>query len=1249
MAIVIKEIILSDTLEKFMEKVNFNFDQLMLAGGGPQGPVGPAGPIGPIGPKGDQGNKWYVGCTGTTAAIGSTLYEGDLFLQKGDCGGATYPLGQVLSFNEISDIFVDTGLNLRGPTGASGATGTNTGWAVYPGVTIGAVWNGTSIESTPGPTPSFTLLKGDAFGATGLAEHPEYSRDILYLGGFRGMLNQSTVYSLGRLPKLFVSPKTIMDASRFFGATGGKAGSGIALVREPQKTGAIYTPINPSSYSNIFIDDEMNLNLTNFSDYDSALTLDSTITNDINLMSKRGIKLIGGHYDYAQADSVGEFSSSLQTINFTDNNGIFDETAGGFNLIQRNNNGLGQIELLGQRSQLRISAARTSIQTDYPDVAFWLNNPTTNTSDVFRIGVGAYDLFKNASKQKDLMPFIGAGWMDSTTNYPYIGFGTKPGGGTKPSIVVTDKYLVAGAMGTYDPADLGSLQPYSADFGGQIRMRYTAGTTGNVLLSVDNMGTAEWAPADQVGGWKNDPSCARKIEISKKDTRFASFQPGTGINYTRVDIPSLGSNISDLYFGNYNETDKTVNQGHIISKSYSGGYGELSISTGILKECPSGITTRELQTGSIERKRLVVGAYGEIVIGSTATNDPDGSGLTKGLSLDSLKIYGFTSETGWDRMNPNIHLIPGGGNVNGKIKFTPRVYATGNEDGYDNTTSFEVLRTYDTSANSGPGNIRFLGVGKSTKTPTTADDKGLPSSLSTGRGSTGDVGSHVMMIADAQFKNKYGEVGKTYDYYELVDKNMYVRNISATFASKDGVSPSYPHLYAQYTLNKWGTVASGWNNMTTPGAYNQFQGSRSTLFGEDGGPLGIKLDNSGIDLFTPGLAPIPNYGIPGANNGPDYLNAWLSPTTGFRFSPINLSQPGGQNKGLTWVDFNIDMGLIFETVNNVDSLWSNGYPGYVFGLGSHLGASHSVNDKKDAMARSMKVKHIKIILDSNQLGISSLLDNRDLTNRRNPLNPLDSEGVQPYDNNSPISGAGTFYTDWQVGVVKPMHNLAGLGNSYAGSSTVEYDGMWFDGSGRQKWINVSNSAGECLPFQSDPSNLVASEYNTMIWSTLASDVIWRAHNWSTHRNMNQYGSFMWRIYTSYDQTGLPAAPNNSILEIYFYPDVSNSYPVYGNYWKSTGGSLPAQSDDEYWGLQQSRGGFYPNVPIMQSKYVQYQPEGDVDRLILEPLLTNAPRTLSFYKSHGFSMSGQATVKWNRANGVWSSTAEEDPSETEASL
>ncbi len=168
MAIVIKEIILSDTIEKFMEKVNFNFDQLMLAGGGPIGPQGNNGPIGPIGPEGDPGNKWYVGCTGTTAAIGASLYMGDLFLQKGNCVGATYPLGEVLEFNEITEIFVSTGLNLRGPTGVTGSTGTSTGWGVYPGSDTGpnTVYKGDLNESTPGPTASFVLMKGDAIGIT---------------------------------------------------------------------------------------------------------------------------------------------------------------------------------------------------------------------------------------------------------------------------------------------------------------------------------------------------------------------------------------------------------------------------------------------------------------------------------------------------------------------------------------------------------------------------------------------------------------------------------------------------------------------------------------------------------------------------------------------------------------------------------------------------------------------------------------------------------------------------------------------------------------------------------------------------------------------------------------------------------------------------------------------------------------------------------------------------------------------------
>ena len=55
MPITIQEIIASDTISQLVDKTNFNFDQLLLNGGGPAGPKGPAGPIGPAGGRGPKG------------------------------------------------------------------------------------------------------------------------------------------------------------------------------------------------------------------------------------------------------------------------------------------------------------------------------------------------------------------------------------------------------------------------------------------------------------------------------------------------------------------------------------------------------------------------------------------------------------------------------------------------------------------------------------------------------------------------------------------------------------------------------------------------------------------------------------------------------------------------------------------------------------------------------------------------------------------------------------------------------------------------------------------------------------------------------------------------------------------------------------------------------------------------------------------------------------------------------------------
>ena len=59
MAITIQELIASDTVSQAVDKINFNFDQLILNGGGPLGPSGPQGPAGPIGGRGERGTEWY--------------------------------------------------------------------------------------------------------------------------------------------------------------------------------------------------------------------------------------------------------------------------------------------------------------------------------------------------------------------------------------------------------------------------------------------------------------------------------------------------------------------------------------------------------------------------------------------------------------------------------------------------------------------------------------------------------------------------------------------------------------------------------------------------------------------------------------------------------------------------------------------------------------------------------------------------------------------------------------------------------------------------------------------------------------------------------------------------------------------------------------------------------------------------------------------------------------------------------------
>lgn len=135
MPITIKEIISSDSMSGVIEKINFNFDQLILAGGGPPGIQGIQGIDGPIGPQGFRGDHWFTGPSafGQTADHdGTSLRIQDHFIDES---------GEVYEYYNIvgSTGWTASGINLKGPTGPEGAAGGSLEWKIYSGTAGNAV------------------------------------------------------------------------------------------------------------------------------------------------------------------------------------------------------------------------------------------------------------------------------------------------------------------------------------------------------------------------------------------------------------------------------------------------------------------------------------------------------------------------------------------------------------------------------------------------------------------------------------------------------------------------------------------------------------------------------------------------------------------------------------------------------------------------------------------------------------------------------------------------------------------------------------------------------------------------------------------------------------------------------------------------------------------------------------------------------------------------------------------------------
>ena len=225
MPITIQEIIASDTISQFVDKTNFNFDQLLLNGGGPGGPSGPIGPTGPGGGRGPKGSTWYEdvaistpGNNPNTVSPTATPFNKDYYLQFN---------GQVWEYNGTTAVWEITTIDLQGPPGSAGGgggfgltigaptisqsniryngpigdngDGANTTNEGVPSVLIGGVTSQTSALTNP--VIPFTgayivpdaIITGNSSYETSLLIHQKdsQSRGIVFHGGAATGLNEN--------------------------------------------------------------------------------------------------------------------------------------------------------------------------------------------------------------------------------------------------------------------------------------------------------------------------------------------------------------------------------------------------------------------------------------------------------------------------------------------------------------------------------------------------------------------------------------------------------------------------------------------------------------------------------------------------------------------------------------------------------------------------------------------------------------------------------------------------------------------------------------------------------------------------------------------------------------------------------------------------------------------------------------------------------------------------------------------------
>lgn len=143
----IQDINSSDTLKTMVEKINYNFDQIMAFGGGPKGEMGQRGFIGPDGEPGEQGERGnLITVVDSISTVGDNLKVGDL---------AIYSNNQYIYKVEEIDgekHFVSTNICIKGDAGEAGLSESPFGYNEEDAIVT--IKNGTDV-------PKYTFIGTD--------------------------------------------------------------------------------------------------------------------------------------------------------------------------------------------------------------------------------------------------------------------------------------------------------------------------------------------------------------------------------------------------------------------------------------------------------------------------------------------------------------------------------------------------------------------------------------------------------------------------------------------------------------------------------------------------------------------------------------------------------------------------------------------------------------------------------------------------------------------------------------------------------------------------------------------------------------------------------------------------------------------------------------------------------------------------------------------------------------------------------